>query len=67
MDEYLQRYLAFMGPGTAEKLAPSVRTISAQSLLDVVPQLADLGTDELSLVPTTSDPDDVYRVADLLG
>jgi hypothetical protein len=27
----------------------------------------DLGCDELILVPTTSDPEDVDRVADLLG
>jgi len=67
MDEYLHRYLAFMGPGTAEKLAPSVQTLSAQALKDVVRKLADLGTDELSLVPTSADPDEVQRVADILG
>jgi hypothetical protein len=27
----------------------------------------DLGGDELILAPTTSDPDEVHRVADLLG
>ena len=32
-----------------------------------VRRLEDLGTDELSLVPTTSNPDDVDRVADILA
>ena len=67
MDAYLQRYLAFMGPDAVAKIAPSVKTVSAQALSDVVRQLADLGTDELSLVPTSSDPDELKRVADLLG
>ena len=67
MDAYLQRYLAFMGPDAVAKIAPSVKTVSAKALSDVVRQLADLGTDELSLVPTSSDPDEVKRVADLIG
>jgi alkanesulfonate monooxygenase SsuD/methylene tetrahydromethanopterin reductase-like flavin-dependent oxidoreductase (luciferase family) len=66
MDHYVQRYLAFLGPGVADKLAPTVTTLSAQALRDVVRQLADCGTDELCLVPTTSDPDELHRVADAL-
>ncbi len=67
MDAYLQRYLAFMGPDAVAKIAPRVKTVSAKALTDVVRQLADLGTDELSLVPTSSDPDEVKRVADLIA
>jgi len=67
MDQYLQRYLAFMGPGVARKIAAAVQTTSAKALRAVVRELADVGTDELSLVPTTLDPDEVERVADLLG
>jgi alkanesulfonate monooxygenase SsuD/methylene tetrahydromethanopterin reductase-like flavin-dependent oxidoreductase (luciferase family) len=66
MDEYLQRYLRFMGPGVAEALAPTVTTISARALADAVRQLADCGADELSLVPTTIDPDEIDRVLDAL-
>jgi hypothetical protein len=51
----------------AEKLAATVNTTSAQALQDAVRKLADLGTDELSLVPTTGDPDELNRVADILG
>jgi hypothetical protein len=67
MDRYLGRYLDFMGPGVAEKLAPTVNVTSARALRDAVRQIAELGTDELMLVPTTSDPGEVDRVADLLG
>ncbi len=67
MDRYLHRYLDFMGPGAARKIAPSIKTVSAQALREILRKLANLGTDELSLVPTTSDPDEVNRVADLLG
>jgi alkanesulfonate monooxygenase SsuD/methylene tetrahydromethanopterin reductase-like flavin-dependent oxidoreductase (luciferase family) len=67
MDEYLQRYLGFLGPGVAEKLAPTVTTTSGGALEAVVGMIEDLGADELILAPTTSDPDEVHRVADLLG
>jgi hypothetical protein len=67
MDRYLRRYLAFLGPEAVRALVPSVTALSARALKDAVRQLEDLGTDELSLVPTTSDPDDVERVADVLG
>jgi alkanesulfonate monooxygenase SsuD/methylene tetrahydromethanopterin reductase-like flavin-dependent oxidoreductase (luciferase family) len=67
MDEYLHRYLGFMGPGVAEKLAPTVTTTSSRALKDAVGTIGGLGADELILAPTTSDPDEVDRVADLLG
>ncbi len=53
--------------GAAKVLAPTVKTTSATALRDATRMLADLGTDELILVPTTSDPDEVNRVADILG
>jgi len=67
LDEYLLRYLNFMGPDAAKKLAPSVTTLSPQALKDAARMVADLGCDELILVPTTADPDEVDRVADILG
>jgi alkanesulfonate monooxygenase SsuD/methylene tetrahydromethanopterin reductase-like flavin-dependent oxidoreductase (luciferase family) len=67
MDQYLHRYLGFLGPGVAEKLAPTVTTTSRQALADVVGMIEDLGADELILAPTTADPDEVHRVADILG
>ncbi len=67
LDEYLERYLNFFGAETARALAPTVRADSATALREAARMLADLGTDELLLVPTTSDPDEVSRVADILG
>jgi alkanesulfonate monooxygenase SsuD/methylene tetrahydromethanopterin reductase-like flavin-dependent oxidoreductase (luciferase family) len=67
LDEYLQRYLNFMGAEAVRKLAPTVATDSAAKLRDAARMVADLGCDELILVPTTADPDEVARVADLLG
>ena len=67
MDEYLHRYLNFMGDDVAKQLAPTVKATSAQALKDAVRMLADLGTDELILVPTTSDPDELHRVEDIIS
>ncbi len=67
LDEYLLRYLNFMGPDAARKLASSVTTLSPATLRDAAQKVADLGCDELILVPTTADPDEVDRVADILG
>jgi len=66
LDEYLFRYLNFMGADVARALAPQVRTDSPAALRRVVADLAALGTDELLLVPTSSDPDELHRVADAL-
>ena len=56
-----------MGPGVAAKLAPTATTTSETALRDALKRLADVGTDEVMLVPTTADPDEVDRVADLVG
>jgi hypothetical protein len=56
-----------MGPDVARQLAPMVRTHTPAALRQVVAALAALGTDELLLVPTTADPDELARVADALG
>ena len=67
LDEYLKRYLNFLGADVARSLARTVRTDSPAALRRVVADLAALGTDELLLVPTTADPDELSRVADALG
>lgn len=67
LDDYLLRYLNFMGAEAARKIAPSVRSTSPAALRDAARMVADLGCDELILVPTTADPDELDRVADLLG
>ncbi len=67
LDAYLARYLNFMGEEMASALAPMVLTDSAAKLKDNLKMLEDIGADEVLLVPTTSDPDEVDRVADLIG
>jgi alkanesulfonate monooxygenase SsuD/methylene tetrahydromethanopterin reductase-like flavin-dependent oxidoreductase (luciferase family) len=67
LDEYLARYLAFMGPGAGAGVAPRVRATSPAGLREVARQVADAGADELCLVPTTLDVEELDRVADALG
>ena len=64
LDEYLGRYLAFLGPGVSAGVAPLVRATSPSALRQVVREVADAGADELCLVPTTADPEELDRVAD---
>jgi alkanesulfonate monooxygenase SsuD/methylene tetrahydromethanopterin reductase-like flavin-dependent oxidoreductase (luciferase family) len=65
MDDYLGRYLNFMGDA-AEFVIPSVKCVDAQSLKDAVARARDLGADEVVLAPTTADVDEVKRLEDLL-
>jgi alkanesulfonate monooxygenase SsuD/methylene tetrahydromethanopterin reductase-like flavin-dependent oxidoreductase (luciferase family) len=67
MDAYVARYLNFMGPEAPKAIAPTVRCVDAASLRDATREMADLGCDELVLVPTTLDPDEIDRVVDALG
>jgi len=67
MDTYVGRYLNFLGPGVAEQVAPACSLTSAARLRDAVRAIADLGCDELILVPTTLDVDELARVADAVG
>ena len=67
LDTYLVRYLGFLGEDAAKAMAPTVKTETPAALREAARMLADLGTDEMILVPTTADPDEVDRVADILG
>ncbi len=67
IDEYLERYLCFIGPGAGHALAENIPTVSESALRQAIRNSADAGADELLLVPTTADPDEVDRVADLIG
>jgi alkanesulfonate monooxygenase SsuD/methylene tetrahydromethanopterin reductase-like flavin-dependent oxidoreductase (luciferase family) len=67
LEEYLARYLAFMGPEAGRNLAPHVKVDSPGALRDAVRMVEDLGADEVLLVPTTSDPDEIDRVVEALA
>ncbi len=55
-----------MGPELGKALSPTVTTTTEARLKELATALEGLGVDELILVPTTSDPDEVDRVADIL-
>lgn len=65
MDDYLGRYLSFLGPAAAEMTA-LVPTVDAPALRDAVQRARDAGADEIVLAPTTTDPAEIRRVEDLL-
>jgi alkanesulfonate monooxygenase SsuD/methylene tetrahydromethanopterin reductase-like flavin-dependent oxidoreductase (luciferase family) len=67
LDAYVRRYLNFLGPDAASRIAPTLRAVSAPALREIVRELEDTGCDEAVLVPTTLDPDELSRVADCLG
>ena len=67
LDDYLERYLNFMAPVARENVRRICVVTSPQALRDAVQQARDAGADDVLLVPTTSDPDDVDRVADVLS
>ena len=49
------------------RLVVTADTSRLQELRDALAGLRDLGTDEAILVPTTLDPDEIDRLADLVG
>ena len=63
--QYLLDYYAFTGP-FAEKVAAANLT-SPRAVLDFVRGYEEAGCDELVLLPTVSDPDQVERLADALA
>jgi alkanesulfonate monooxygenase SsuD/methylene tetrahydromethanopterin reductase-like flavin-dependent oxidoreductase (luciferase family) len=67
LDAYRDRYLNFMVPIARESVKQICIATTPQALKDAVQQAKDAGADDVLLVPTTSDPDDVHRVTDILG
>jgi alkanesulfonate monooxygenase SsuD/methylene tetrahydromethanopterin reductase-like flavin-dependent oxidoreductase (luciferase family) len=67
LDAYLDRYLNFMAPSARESVKQICVATTPKALKHALHQAEDAGADEVLLVPTTSDPDDVLRVADILG
>ena len=67
MERFIHRYLAFMGDDVAKRMAPQVRALSPDRLAGFLRGLRDLGADEVSLVATSLDPDEVDRAADVVA
>ena len=64
---YIYNYMRIYGDGLARKTADRARINSPAALRDAVDQARQAGCDELFLVPTTTDPDEIDRVRDALG
>jgi alkanesulfonate monooxygenase SsuD/methylene tetrahydromethanopterin reductase-like flavin-dependent oxidoreductase (luciferase family) len=67
LDDYLHRYLNFMGEDVSRQLAATVAIDTKQKLVDAVRRIEDCGADEVSLVPTTWDMDELSRVEEASG
>ena len=64
---YSRGYLAIFGDEVAGALSGLTTASSAERVREAIARLADAGCDELLLVPTTTDPDEVDRVAELIS
>jgi len=63
---YAHRYLAIFGDEMADAMAGLCSTSSASLVREAMTRLEDAGCDELLLVPTTADPAEVDRIADIV-
>lgn len=68
MAEHLGRYMNWLEPEAREAAQKSAGfTGTAAELRDLLARIEDLGADEVHLVPTCGDPDEVSRVIDAIG
>jgi alkanesulfonate monooxygenase SsuD/methylene tetrahydromethanopterin reductase-like flavin-dependent oxidoreductase (luciferase family) len=65
--DYAYTYLKIFGDDVANMMADSAKCADAASLRANVDALAAAGCDELFLVPTTADPDELTRTREALG
>jgi alkanesulfonate monooxygenase SsuD/methylene tetrahydromethanopterin reductase-like flavin-dependent oxidoreductase (luciferase family) len=63
---YSHRYLAVFGDEMATMMADLCSATSAARVREAVDRLEAAGCDELLLVPTTADPDEVDRIAEVV-
>lgn len=64
---YAERYLRVFGEGAAQALARRCRAAGPEALRAGVALARDAGADELFLVPTSAEPDELERMLDALG
>jgi alkanesulfonate monooxygenase SsuD/methylene tetrahydromethanopterin reductase-like flavin-dependent oxidoreductase (luciferase family) len=68
IERHLRRYLNWIDPREVEAMLPSTGFAGTPAeLRALLRRIEDTGAEEVVLVPTTSDADEVSRVADLLG
>jgi alkanesulfonate monooxygenase SsuD/methylene tetrahydromethanopterin reductase-like flavin-dependent oxidoreductase (luciferase family) len=65
---HLRHYLNWLPPGLVDAMSPTTGFAgTATELRDLLRRLEDIGTDEVHLIPTSSDVGFVERVAELAG
>lgn len=65
---HLRRYMNWIPADIVDAMAPTTGWAGGeQELLDVLQRFEDIGTDEIHLIPTSSDVDQVRRVADVVS
>jgi alkanesulfonate monooxygenase SsuD/methylene tetrahydromethanopterin reductase-like flavin-dependent oxidoreductase (luciferase family) len=65
---HLRHYFNWIEPAALEAMLPTTGfSGSGSELKAVLQRFADLGADEVHLIPTSDDIDDVKRIADLIG
>lgn len=64
---YVYRYMKIFDEGYAEHLASTAPVHTSGALREAVDAARDAGCDELFLVPTTADPDELARTREALG
>jgi hypothetical protein len=64
---YIFDYLKIFDPGYARTTADAAPVHTAEALRRSIAAARDVGCDELFLVPTTADPDELSRTREALG
>ena len=64
---YVYDYMRIFDDDMAKAMAQMVPTHTEEAVRQAADTLADLGCDELFMVPTTVDPDELDRTRDALG
>jgi alkanesulfonate monooxygenase SsuD/methylene tetrahydromethanopterin reductase-like flavin-dependent oxidoreductase (luciferase family) len=68
VSSHLGRYMNWLEPAEREAAQKSAGfTGNASALRELLKRIEDLGADEVHLVPTSGDPDEVSRAADAIG
>lgn len=67
LERYAARYLCVFGDAPAAALARRCRCAGPAALRDALARARDLGADEVILVPSSADPDELERTLDALA
>ncbi|MCB2047357.1 MAG: LLM class flavin-dependent oxidoreductase [Novosphingobium sp.] len=68
VETHLKRYFTWVDEASRDAIAASAGFAgSLQDLRDVLKRIEDKGTDEVQLIPTSSNLDQVKRIADIIG